>query len=67
MKIIRYIISLLEFGIKKDSKIYNEEELEQFAKKAMLSSFIIPPNAFSYAVKAKKSHNPIVVKKAEKA
>lgn len=67
MKIIRYLISLLEFNVRKNNKIYSEEELEKFAQRAMLFSFIIPPNTFSYAAKAKRSKNPVVVKKAERA
>jgi hypothetical protein len=67
MKIIKYLISLLEFDVGKDNKVYSEEELGQFAEKAKLYSIIMPPRAFSYAVKAKKSKNPDIVKKAEKA
>lgn len=66
MKIIKYLISLQEFDLEKD-KVYSEEELKQFAEKARLCSIIMPPFAFCYAVKAKKSKNPDIVKKAEKA
>jgi hypothetical protein len=67
MKIIKYLISLLEpeFDLEKD-KVYSEEELKQFAEKAKLLSIIAPWMAFAYAVKAKKSKNPDIVKKAEK-
>ncbi|PJA02420.1 hypothetical protein COX73_00850 [bacterium (Candidatus Gribaldobacteria) CG_4_10_14_0_2_um_filter_36_18] len=69
MKIIKYLISLLEFDfdIEKDNKVYSEEELKQFAERARLYSIIMPPSAFCYAVKAKKSKNPDIVRKAEKA
>ena len=66
-KIIKYLISLLEFEIKKGNKVYTEAELEEFAKKAKLYRIIFPLNTFPYAVKAKKSKNPEIVKKAENA
>jgi uncharacterized membrane protein len=76
MKIIRYLISLLELelGAEKNKKVYSEEELAGFAHTAMLFSFtailvsfLILPFAFSDAVKAKRSKNPDTVKKAETA
>jgi len=69
MKIIKYLISLLEFDfdIEKDNKVYSEEELKQFAERARLYSIIMHPSDFCYAVKAKKSKNPDIVRKAEKA
>jgi len=67
MKIIRYLILLLEFNVGKDSKVYSEEELAKFAQEAMLYSFVIPLITFSFAAKAKKSKNPDIIKKAERA
>ena len=66
MKIIKYIISLLEISTEKDDKVYSEDELQEFADKAK-SYIIIPPVVFAYAAKAKKSKNPDIVKKAEQA
>lgn len=64
---LKKIVSVLEFSISKENKTYTEEEYKQFADKAMTYSVLIPVNTFSYAKKAKKSSNPAIVKRAEKA
>ena len=68
MKIIKQVTAIMEVGIGgRKAKEYSEKEYEKFANQAMTWSIIVPPNAFSYAIKAKQSKNPEVVRKAEKA
>ncbi len=63
----KYLISLLEFQIGKEDKVYSEEQLKRFAERADAYSILFPIGVFFYAAKAKKSNSPDVVKMAEKA
>lgn len=67
MRILSRIISILEFQVGKDRKVYTEDQYRDFARRAMLSAFFLPINTFSYAAKAKKSANPEIVRRAKKA
>jgi hypothetical protein len=63
----QYLISLLEFNIGKNNKVYSEDELKRFAERADAYSILFPLGVFSYSARAKKSNSPAVVKMAEKA